>query len=158
MRKTRGHRLVNSSPGDSLIGFMMAITILGLPIMAFVPVKLAIIMLVVHVCCTVGTTICMIFDDRLWLVRIIGWLLGRKVIELHCYDSTKSIYTMCFKTLNEHGQIHAPVHWFSNVGDVVLLPNGGIDSDHSHSIYIKSWLPATYNDRVVHILTWGPPE
>ena len=95
----------------------------------------------------------MSFQNRIWYLKAAGWLLQRDVIELTDFKG-ETVFTLCHKECNVHGERHAPVYWFSQVGDVILKPDGNV-SERSSSTYIKYWLPVSAGDRVQHILTYG---
>ncbi len=68
-----------------------------------------------------------------FILKIIAWIIRGKVVELTSFSNN---YLSIAKVSSETLQCH--VHWFTRIGNCILLDNGEI-SQESESIYIIKW-------------------
>lgn len=95
--------------------------------------------------------------DTKWMVMAVSSLTGARAVELYSCLGNEIHYSICYTNPNKQGHFVAPIYWFNRIGEVILLPDGTIDHK-SESSYIDAWLPANKDQKLDHILRYGPAQ
>lgn len=95
------------------------------------------------------------FQDRRWMMCAVS-CLWRGMVSVELIDCTGDVrYSIA--RIGCDGRLVCPVHWFLDVGECILNPDGRVDPA-SESFHVYFWMPLRRCERVAHLLSYDLPD